>query len=131
MISRIFLNPSVFWKTNLIDNSFIVKYLPQILTNDTLTLQVQGRDVAGNLAGTSPYSISFRIIQKQEVKSFVIYPNPFEIFTKFSFVITGAEVPDEFNIEIFDSQGKTVKIIDHSKQNLRVGLNEYIWNGTD
>jgi flagellar hook assembly protein FlgD len=28
-------------------------------------------------------------------------------------------------------QGKTIKIIDNSKQNLRVGLNEYIWDGTD
>ncbi len=126
-----FSDPTISWKANLTDNNFIIKYLPQILTNDTLTLQVQGRDVAGNLAGTQPYTISFRIIQKQEVKSIIIYPNPFELFTKFSFVITGSEVPDEFKIEVFDVQGKTVKIIDNSKQNLRVGLNEYIWDGTD
>ena len=61
----------------------------------------------------------------------MVYPNPYELFTKFSFVITGAEIPDEFKIELFDFQGKTVKIIDPIKQNLRVGLNEYIWDGTD
>jgi Peptidase family C25/FlgD Ig-like domain len=126
-----FKDPAISWKANQLDNNFIIKYLPQILSNDTLTLQVQGRDVSGNLAGTQPYTISFRIIQKQEVKSFVVYPNPLELFTKFSFVITGAEVPDEFKIEMFDSQGKSVKIIDNSKQNLRVGLNEFIWDGTD
>jgi hypothetical protein len=126
-----FKDPAISWKSNSIDNNFIIKYLPQILSNDTLTLQVQGRDVAGNLAGTQPYTISFRIIQKQEVKSLVVYPNPLELFTKFSFIITGAEVPDEFKIEVFDLQGKTVKIIDNSKQNLRVGFNEFIWDGTD
>lgn len=126
-----FKDPSISWANNLTDNNFIVKYLPTFLGNDTLTLQVQGSDVAGNLAGSKPYTISFRIIQKQEVKSLIVYPNPFELFTKFSFVITGAEVPDEFKIELFDSQVKTVKIIDNSKQNLRVGLNEFIWDGTD
>jgi hypothetical protein len=126
-----FKNSSISWKASLTDNNFIIKYLPQISSDDTLTLQVQGQDVAGNLAGNLPYTISFRIIQKQEVKSTIVYPNPFELFTKFSFVITGAEVPDEFKIEMFDSQGKSVKIIDNSKQNLRVGLNEFIWDGTD
>jgi hypothetical protein len=126
-----FKDPTISWIVNLTDNNFIIKYLPQISSDDTLTLQVQGRDIAGNLAGTQPYVISFRIIQKQEVKLFVVYPNPLELFTKFSFVITGSEMSDEFKIEVFDSQGNTVKIIDQSKQNLRVGLNEYIWDGTD
>ena len=80
---------------------------------------------------SSNITISFRIIQKQEVKSAIVYPNPFEVYTKFSFIITGSEVPDEFRIELFDVRGKTVKIIDNSKQNLRVGLNEYIWDGSD
>lgn len=126
-----FKDSAITWKTNLSDNNITVKYLPKISTDDTLTLQVQGQDVAGNLSGTQPYTISFRIIQKQEVKSLIVYPNPFELFTKFSFVITGSELPDEFKIEVFDIQGKTVKIIDQSKQNLRVGLNEFIWDGTD
>ena len=126
-----FKDPTISWKASQTDNNFIIRYLPKLSIDDTLTLQVQGRDVAGNLAGSLPYTISFRIIQKQEAKSLIVYPNPFELFTKFSFVITGSEVPDEFKIEVFDSQGKTVKIIDQSKQNLRVGLNEYIWDGTD
>ena len=126
-----FKDPAISWKANQRDNNFIIRYLSKFLTDDTLTLQVQGRDVAGNLAGMLPYTISFRTIQKQEANSFLVYPNPFELFTKFSFVITGSEVPDEFKIEVFDVQGKTVKIIDQTNQNLRVGLNEYIWDGTD
>ena len=126
-----FKDSAITWKTNLSDNNFTVRYLPKISTDDTLTLQVQGRDMAGNLSGTLPYTISFRITQKQGTKSFVVYPNPFELFTKFSFVIMGSELPDEFKIEIFDMHGKTVKIIDQSKQNLRVGLNEFIWDETD
>ena len=126
-----FKDPTISWKINQTDSNFIIRYLPKISTDDTLTLQVQGRDVAGNLTGTLPYTISFRIIQKQEAKSFNVYPNPFELFTKFSFVITGSEVPDEFKIEVFDLQGKMIKVIDQSKQNLRVGLNEFIWDGTD
>jgi hypothetical protein len=126
-----FKDSTISYTRNLIDNNFIIRYLPNFISNDTLTLQVQGSDVAGNLAGIKPYTISFRIIQKPEVKSFIVFPNPLELFTKFSFVITGAEVPDEFSVELFDLQGKTVKIINQSKQNLRVGLNEYLWDGTD
>jgi len=126
-----FKDSAISWTRNPIDNNFIIEYLPIFSSNDTLTLQVQGSDVAGNLAGIKQYKISFRIFQKFEVKSFIVFPNPLELFTKFSFVITGAEVPDEFKIELFDIQGKTLKIIDNSKQNLRVGLNEYVWDGTD
>ena len=126
-----FKDSTISWKANQTNNNFIVNYLPKFLTDDTLTLQVQGRDVSGNLAGTQPYIISFRIIQKQELKSFIAYPNPFEVFTKFSFVITDSETPDECKIELFDFHGKTVKVVDNSKQNLRVGLNEFIWDGTD
>ncbi len=126
-----FKDPAIKWKANTQNNNFIINYLPQNLPEDTLTLQVQARDVAGNLAGSQPYQISFRIVQKQEVKSWKVFPNPFEVFTKFSFIVTGAEIPEEFLIEIFNSQGQTVSVIDNSGLNLRVGLNEFIWNGTD
>jgi hypothetical protein len=126
-----FSNPNISWKSNTINNNFIINYLPKNLPEDTLTLQIQGRDMAGNLSGLHPYEISFQIIQKQALKSWIIYPNPFEVFTKFSFTLTGMDIPEEFKIEIFDEQGKIRQTIDNSNQTLRIGLNEFLWDGTD
>ena len=126
-----FSNPELNVQPDKVYNNFIIKYLPQNLSEDTLTLQVQGRDVAGNLAGTQPYTISFIIRQKQELKSWVVYPNPFNAFTKFSFTLTGTEIPEEFSIEIFDTQGRVLKTINQQKQLLRIGINEFLWEGMD
>ena len=126
-----FTNPELTWQSDKVYNNFIIKYLPTTLPEDTLTLQVQGRDVAGNLAGTQAYTISFIIRQKQEVKSWVVYPNPFNVFTKFSFILTGSEIPEEFSIEIFDTQGRILKTINQQKQPLHIGINEFIWKGVD
>ncbi|NJR76186.1 MAG: T9SS type A sorting domain-containing protein [Scytonema sp. CRU_2_7] len=92
---------------------------------------MQGRDVAGNLAGSQPYTISFVIKKQQELKSWVVYPNPFSAFTKFSFTLTGAEIPEEFSIEVFDAQGRVLKTITQQKQPLHIGINEFVWEGTD
>ena len=126
-----FSNSDISWKVNFIDNNFIIKYLPQNLKEDTLTLRVQGKDLAGNLAGNQSYQISFRIVQKNELKSWLVYPNPFEFFTKFSFTITGTEIPKNYNLEIYNEQGYKVKTLDTATQLLHIGINEFIWDGTD
>jgi hypothetical protein len=126
-----FSNPELTWQSDKVSNNFIIKYLPKNLPEDTLALRVQGRDVAGNPSGTQPYTISFIIRQKQELKSWVVYPNPFSAFTKFSFTLTGAEIPEEFSIEIFDAQGRILKNINTQKQPPHIGINEFLWDGTD
>ncbi|MDZ7897688.1 MAG: C25 family cysteine peptidase [Arcicella sp.] len=126
-----FNNPEITWQFDKNYNDFIIRYLPKNLPEDTLTLQVQGRDVAGNPSGTQPYTISFIIKQKQELKSWVVYPNPFNIFTKFSFTLTGEEISKEFNIEIYDAQGQVLKNMNTQKQSLHIGINEFVWDGTD
>ena len=126
-----FKNPDISWKPDTINNHFIINYLPKNLQEDTLTLKVQGRDLAGNLAGNQPYQISFRIIQKNELKSWSVYPNPFEYFTKFSFTLTGSEIPRNYIIEIYDELGQMVKSINETNQSLHIGINEIIWDGTD
>ena len=126
-----FNNPEISWQTDKVSNNFIIKYLPKNLSTDTLTLQAQGRDVAGNLSGTQPYTISFIITKQQTLKSWVVYPNPFSDFTKFSFTLTGEEIPEEFSIEIYDVQGRVLKTINPQKQALHIGINEFLWEGTD
>ena len=126
-----FSNQEFTWQADKVSNNFTIRYLPKNLPDDTLTLQIQGRDVAGNLSGTQPYTISFIINQKQEVKSLVVYPNPFNAFTKFSFTLTGTDIPEEFNVEIFDTQGRILKSINQQKHSLRIGINDFLWNGTD
>ncbi len=62
------------------------------------------------------------------------YPNPFSTSTKFVFILTGSEVPEQFDIQIMTITGKVVKTI--RKEDLgyiHIGRNitEYSWDGTD
>lgn len=123
-------NPNISWRSDSTQNDFILEYFPQDLPEDTLTIIVQGSDVAGNLSGIQPYQISFRTIQQEGFKHWKVFPNPFHFFTKFSFELSGEYIPTEFAIEVFDIQGKQVAFISPNKS-LHIGLNEIIWEAKD
>jgi flagellar hook assembly protein FlgD len=68
------------------------------------------------------------------ISNLLNYPNPFSTSTAFVFTITGAEVPQEFKIQILTVTGKIVKEITKAELGgIRVGTNitDYKWDGTD
>jgi Peptidase family C25 len=125
-----FSNPEITWKS-LSDNDFRIEYRPTDLPEDTLTLQVQGRDMAGNLAGNQPYQITFRIVKNPSVKTFTVYPNPLRLYTKFLIELSGKEAADICKIQIFNTLGQQLQELSTEKQNLPIGTTELIWDGTD
>ncbi|MEL6698397.1 MAG: C25 family cysteine peptidase [Bacteroidota bacterium] len=119
--ARLFFNPGV--ETPLQDSTFY-------------TLRVQGRDQKGNAAGKNEsfYEISFQVLGKSTVTQVLNYPNPFSTSTRFVYTLTGAELPELFQIHIYTVTGRLVKIIDLiAEGDVYFGRNitNYAWDGTD
>jgi len=116
------------------DNSCKIIYNPIFTEDGTYRLQVQAKDISGNISGDNSYVIDFNIITKSTITNLVNYPNPFSSCTRFVFELTGSEIPDELEIEIFTITGKIVKRIYLEELGpITIGQNitEYAWDGCD
>ncbi|TGD79709.1 C25 family cysteine peptidase [Hymenobacter wooponensis] len=104
------------------------------LKDGIYTLEVQGKDGSGKLAGSEPYRITFEVITTSGISNVFPYPNPITSKAKFVFTITGSEVPRNIKIQIMSLTGRVVREIMMSEMGaLRVGNNmtDYAWDGTD
>jgi hypothetical protein len=116
------------------NNSFRIDYTPFLKEDGTYELTVQAKDETGNLSGANDYKVQFEVINRSTITEVVNYPNPFSTSTRFVFVLTGAEVPTEFKIQIMTVSGKIVReIMKEELGPIRIGRNitEYAWNGKD
>ncbi len=124
-----FKNPNLKWRTTA-SNEFFVEYSPKNLPNgNTYKLQVQGRDLTGNLAGMQPYSIGFKVKNEQEIEDFAAYPNPLTAYGKFVVKLSGADIPDDFSIKVYNQAGLQVREFNPQNSPLRIGTNEILWDG--
>ena len=106
------------------------------LEDGEYTLRVQGRDQKGNAAGEGEnfYDIRFRVDNESSITHVLNYPNPFSTSTRFVYTLTGAELPELFQIHVYTISGKMVKVIDLLELgDVHFGRNitEYAWDGTD
>jgi hypothetical protein len=115
-------------------NDFKIEYHPKNLPDGKYTLQVQGRDVSGNISGVEPYRISFEVINASQITHFYPYPNPFSSNTRFVFTLTGSDIPNQIKIQIMTVTGKVVREITQDELGpIRIGNNisSFAWDGTD
>jgi hypothetical protein len=109
-------------------------FTPAELTDTTYLLEVQTYDVAGNASGESRYRIMFRVVAEQTLSDIICYPNPFSDFTRFSYLLTGKEIPEKFLIQVYHPSGRLVKTIDLKALNeVFIGqyTTKYSWDGRD
>ena len=98
------------------------------------TLQVQGRDPAGNAAGTQNYQVKFEVVKESTITNVFPYPNPVTSKARFVFTVTGQELPRDMKIQVMTLTGKVVREIFMSELGpLHIGNNitDYAWDGTD
>lgn len=108
----------------------------QRLEDGEYSLRVQGRDQKGNTSGSGEnfYEITFEVITESALSQVLNYPNPFSTSTRFVYTLTGEEMPDVFQIQIYTISGKQVKVIDlKALGDVNIGRNitSYAWDGTD
>jgi hypothetical protein len=115
-------------------NSFRINYTPQLAQDGIYELQVQAADISGNLSGSKDYKVQFEVINRSTITEVVNYPNPFSTSTRFVFVLTGSEVPNDFRIQIMTVTGKIIREVSRAEiGDIHIGRNitEFAWDGKD
>jgi hypothetical protein len=117
-------------------NEARIEFKPTLPDDGVYTLEVRGKDKAGNLAGKTPmaYKVMFTVENKPSITNLLNYPNPFSTSTAFLFTLTGSEIPSQFKIQILTVTGKIVREITKDQLGpLHIGRNitEYKWDGRD
>ncbi|UFH53343.1 C25 family cysteine peptidase [Spirosoma sp. KNUC1025] len=106
------------------DNAFRIRYPFPTLAEGDYQLLVTARDAVSNSA--VPYQVTFRVVSEQSLTSLVVYPNPFRGQTLFTFTLSGQQAPANVLITLTDRTGRVVR---HLRQAVRIGRNEWAWDG--
>ncbi|MGZ5302472.1 MAG: T9SS type A sorting domain-containing protein, partial [Bacteroidia bacterium] len=125
-----FNNPNIsFAPGTESNNTANITYKPGPLADGRYELMVQLTDESGNSSGTEPYHITFNVVNKAALSNMYVYPNPITSSAKFLFTLTGSQVPAIHGIEIYNLTGQLVALVPIN--NLHIGNNEIIWDGTN
>ena len=119
---------SVTYQFNSGNPKMVVSYNPA-LQDGEYTLQVIGKNTAGN--STEPVILTKNFVVQNEPHILYVYnyPNPFSSYTYFTFKLT--QLPDELKIYIYTIAGRLVKIITKNSSQLKYDFNTIYWNGRD
>ncbi|MDR2834838.1 MAG: C25 family cysteine peptidase [Bacteroidales bacterium] len=123
-----------WYPANLPNNSCKIILKPIFRENGDYRLRVQAKDVSGNWSASNDYIIEFKIITESSITHLLNYPNPFSTSTRFVFELTGYQIPDKMQIEIFTISGKLVRVISGEELGvIKIGKNitDFAWDGTD
>lgn len=121
-----FSDSKVTWNPAAEAVDFQVLYQPGPLADGVYILNVQQED------SPEPYVISFEVVNESSITHFFPYPNPFSTGVRFTYTVTGKEVPDEIKIQIFTVTGRLVREISQDELGpLRIGTNksDFVWDG--
>ncbi|WP_276365676.1 C25 family cysteine peptidase [Chryseolinea sp. H1M3-3] len=111
---------------------FRVELRPANLSNGVYTLRVEARDGRNNSSGTVPFEIQFTVNSENAIKIADPYPNPFTNELYFKIVISGNELPDAFDWQVINVNGKVVAHYgNYSAPGFHIGTNELSWDGKD
>ncbi len=118
---------NVSWTAAGPDNAFQLHYQPPAPLPDGLyTFEVRASDLSGNQA--APYQIHFTVQTQAELRAATAYPNPFGRQTRVSLLLSGQAPPHSLTLRLQDLAGRTVRALTIAG---RIGLNEWVWDGTD
>jgi hypothetical protein len=102
------------------------------LTEGTHELQVVL--VKGTLVGfpdTVAQQVNVNVEGRFRILNLYNYPNPFQRETYFTFVLAGAEAPEEVRIRIYTVAGRKIQQLTASGAQMQIGFNRVYWDGRD
>ncbi len=125
-------SPVVRWlpATSLEENRASFVITPNFNFEGIYTLEVQAKDIAGNLAGDHAYRITFEVRFSGEGNKFSVAPNPLVHSSEFSYYLDSEFIPEFFDLYIYSADGRLVKHATKSDfGGIKRGLNKYRWYG--
>ena len=123
-----FSSPDVTWSAATDSSDFKVIYKPHDLIEGRYLLRVSASDVEGNESGDTDYEVTFYVSAERTVLMLPPFPNPLQLSTLFTIVISGEDQPDAASIQFTTASGIAVQTI---SKPLHIGANELTWSGTD
>ncbi|MEQ9593319.1 MAG: hypothetical protein RLN86_12000, partial [Cyclobacteriaceae bacterium] len=122
-----FSRSDLSWSPASASADFEVLFSPLNLTVGEYQLLVEAQDGSGNQA-VEPYEATFRVSNDGVVSFHNPYPNPSQGEVFFKFTSTGPSAPDQYRLQIMSLDGRLVYEYEIT-QPLRIGQNQFIWNG--
>jgi len=131
--TRILLtDAAIKWYPASETSAFRIEFRPSDLINGEYTLRVEAEDARKNSSGSTPYQVQFIVNDETTVTIADPFPNPFNNQVYFKIVISGNELPDAFDLQVVNVNGKLISHFrNYNIPTFRIGTNELIWNGTD
>jgi len=124
-----FSQSDVQWAPASAKTDFTTSFHPVNLPDGKYTLQIIGTDASGNSNGTAPYQVSFQVKKETSFALKSVYPNPSTDIFKFDFVMSGNVLPEDFQLQIFSSEGQLIQQFDITDiNNFNIGTNSILWS---
>jgi hypothetical protein len=132
LIPILLASDEIKWNQATDTSPFSIEFRPPNLTNGVYTLRVEAEDARENSTGSEPYEIQFTVNSETSVSITNPYPNPFTNEVYFKIIITGNELPDAFDMQLINVNGKLVGHYgNYTNPSFHIGTNELSWNGAD
>jgi len=119
---------------NTNDNTAFVRFSPLLDQQGKYVLFVRVEDADTKAFGAQEYNVEFYVNDQHVIKSVNIFPNPISKYAQIDLELTGTVLPSDFNINIFDAQGKLVNNITRSLfQNIKTSptTRSHLWVPVD
>ena len=131
-IQILLTDEDIKWYPATDTSAFRVEYTPNQLTDGEYRLRIEGADSRGNRSGVEPYEVTFNVLNETTVTIADPYPNPFSQEVYFRIVLSGNSIPEAIGIQLVNVNGQIQSEFTESDlEELHIGTNEIIWNGTD
>ncbi len=113
-----------------LDNRATALFRPLLDELGKYTLKVKAEDKVNNSFEPLEYEVSFLVNDQNVIKAVKISPNPVSLYAQIDVELTGAELPADFAIHVFDANGKKVGTISRLLfQNIKTAPNtrSHLW----
>ncbi len=122
----------VTWYPATATSDFRIEFKPVNLPVGKYTLRVEAADARNNASGADPYLVDFVVSDETSVTISEPYPNPSASDFTFRVILSGQYIPENFNLELVDVNGKLLHAFSQEDANdFHIGVNYLKWDGTD
>ncbi len=75
--------------------------------------------------------IRVKVSSQNRIAELYNYPNPSQGETSFTFLLTGADAPEEVQVKVYTVAGRLIRTLSYPASSVRIGYNALKWDGKD